>query len=383
MVIRNIKQSTVYLFLFRVFDDYENDIIDEKELSKVLKFLLNYSVRRLVCEIGSNSLRGLYKTLYGRVYNQVENKDHYYDSLVSFMQQLTSKDVIPSDADFISSLMERNLYRKNALCKYLLLAIENQGKEKIETDNLSIEHIMPQNKKLSKNWQTMLGDNWETIHNKYLHTIGNLTLTGYNSELGDRSFEQKKQKLENPETPTHISILYKDILNQDSWNEKTITQRSSILSSEVLKLFNIEPATIKVDFTDSRYQLYKVTEPKDATWKVVNYYELLGERVNVNSFAEMVRSVAVKLYELDSSVIEQMAKTDEKFANWQIPIFSYDKKVVKGDNELKSGTGIYISTGYSAYDCIWIIKELLKKHDLDIEEDFVYSARANSQKSDE
>lgn len=381
--LRKLKQSTVYLFLFRVFDDYENDIIDEKELSKVLKFLLNYSVRRLVCEIGSNSLRGLYKTLYGRVYNQLENKDHYYDSLVSFMQQLTSKDVIPSDADFISSLMERNLYRKNALCKYLLLAIENQGKEKIETDNLSIEHIMPQNKKLSKSWQTMLGDNWETIHNKYLHTIGNLTLTGYNSELGDRSFEQKKQKLENPETPTHISILYKDILNQDSWDEKTITQRSSILSSEVLKLFNIEPATIKVDFTDSRYQLYKVTEPKDATWKVVNYYELLGERVNVNSFAEMLRSVAVKLYELDSSVIEQMAKTDEKFANWQIPIFSYDKKIVKGDNELKSGTGIYISTGYSAYDCIWIIKELLKKHDLDIEEDFVYSARANSQKSDE
>lgn len=379
--LRKLKQSTVYLFLFKVFDDFEEGIIDEIELSKVLRFLLNYSVRRLVCEIGSNSLRGLYKTLYSRVYNREENKQHYYDSLVSFMQQLTSKDVIPDDDDFTISLKERNLYRKNALCKYLLIAIENQGKEKIQTDDLSIEHIMPQNKKLSRNWQTMLGDNWETVHNKYLHTIGNLTLTGYNSELGDRSFDQKKQKLENPDTPTHISILYKDILNKDTWDENAIKSRADILSAKVLKIFQIEKPAVKVDFTDNRYQLYKVTEPRDATWKVVNYYELLGERVNVNSFAEMVRSVAEKLYELDSSIIEQMAKTDEKFPNWQKPIFSYDKEIVKGDKELKSGSGIYISTGYSAYDCTWIIKELLKKHELDIEEDFAYSARVNMQKT--
>jgi len=376
--LRKLKQSTVYLFLFKVFDDLETKVIDTVVLAKVLNLLLNYSIRRLICEVGSNSLRGLYKTLYSRVFNREENKEHYYDSIVSFLTQLTSKDAIPTDDDFVLALKERNLYRKNALCKFLLLAIENQSKEKVDATGLSIEHIMPQNKNLSKNWQTMLGDDWVSIHERYLHTLGNLTLTGYNSELGDKPFAEKKDMLENPETPTHITILYKNVLNLDAWTEKAIQNRAKILSDTILKLFPIIPAETSVDFSDPRYKEYKVTEPKDATYKIVNYYELLGERVNITSFAEMVRSVAVKLYDMDDTVIERMAKGNEKFAGWLIPVFSYDEKEVKGALELKKGTGIYISTGYSAHDCICFIRALLKEYELDIEEDFLYSARDNS-----
>ena len=193
--LRRLNQTTVYLFLFHIFDDYEARVIDKQELGKILKLLLNYSIRRLICEVGSNSLRGLYKTLYGRIFSREENKSHYYDAIVSFMSQMTSKDAIPSDADFALALKERNLYRKNALCKYLLAAIENQGKERIVTDNLTIEHIMPQNKNLSTAWQKMLGDNWGTVRDRYLHTLGNLTLTGYNSELGDKPFAEKQELL--------------------------------------------------------------------------------------------------------------------------------------------------------------------------------------------
>ena len=172
--LRRLKQSTVYLFLFSVFDDYEAEVIGKDELTKVLQLLLNYSIRRLVCEVSSNSLRGLYKTLYKRVFGKQENKQHYYDAIVSFLDNLTSRDAILSDDIFAIALKEKNLYRKNALCKYLLVAVENQGKEKIDTATLSIEHIMPQNKNLSKSWQNMLGENWEQIHDKYLHTLGNL-----------------------------------------------------------------------------------------------------------------------------------------------------------------------------------------------------------------
>lgn len=214
--LRKLKQTTVYLFLLRVFDDYENGIINKNELARVLKMLLSYSIRRLVCEIGSNTLRGLYKTLYGRVFEQKENKNTYYDSLVSFFLQQTSKNTIPSDNEFVTALQEKNLYSKNALCKYLLCAIENQGKETLDTENLSIEHIMPQNKNLSMSWQKMLGENWQSVHEKYLHTLGNLTLTGYNSELGDKPFEKKKEKLE--ETITHIAVLYSDVKDKSEWN---------------------------------------------------------------------------------------------------------------------------------------------------------------------
>jgi len=374
--LRKLNQTTVYIFLFSVFDDFEAGVIDDETLCKVLRLLLNYSIRRLICEVGSNSLRGLYKTLYGRVFNRPENKNNYYDAIVSFLLQLTSKDVMPSDAEFVVALKERNLYRKNALCKYLLVAIENQGKEQIKTDALTIEHIMPQNKNLSTAWQKMLGSDWELVRERYLHTLGNLTLTGYNSELGDLPFAEKLDMLSDKNT--HVTVLYSDVKDKTEWNAQTIEARSERLSKKVLKLFPIELPTTKIDFSDPRYQLYTVADPHNATYKWVNYYELLGERVNVDSFALMVRSVAGKLYNLNSSIIDRMARSLEVFPAWQNPVFAYDKDAIRNAVKLKNDSDIYISTGYSAYDCICFIKALLKKYDLDLEEDFVYSARPSN-----
>ena len=378
--LRRLNQTTVYLFLFHIFDDFEAGVIDQQELGKILNLLLSYSIRRLICEIGSNSLRGLYKTLYSRIFARAEHKAHYYDAIVSFLQQMTSRDAIPSDADFALALRERNLYRKNALCKYLLAAIENQGKEKIVTDNLTIEHIMPQNRNLSTAWQKMLGDDWESVREHYLHTLGNLTLTGYNSELGDRPFDEKQTML--AEAVTHITVLYSDVKDKTVWNADTIEARAQRLSGMIMKLFPIEQPVQKIEFRDPRYTLYTVVDPHNATYKYVNYYELLGERVNVDSFAFMVRSVARKLYDRDSSVIEAMARNHEKFPTWSNPVFSYEKTGVKNPIELKKDAGIYISTGYSAYDCICFIRALLRKYDLDIAEDFVYSARPTKQVSE-
>lgn len=373
--LRKLKQTTVYLFLFRVFDDYENGIINKNELARVLKMLLSYSIRRLVCEIGSNTLRGLYKTLYGRVFEQKENKNTYYDSLVSFFLQQTSKNTIPSDNEFVTALQEKNLYSKNALCKYLLCAIENQGKETLDTENLSIEHIMPQNKNLSMSWQKMLGENWQSVHEKYLHTLGNLTLTGYNSELGDKPFEKKKEKLE--ETITHIAVLYSDVKDKSEWNSVNMEKRAKRLAEIILKLFPIEQPKIKIEFTDPHYKLYTLANPDDATYKTVNYFEFLGERVNVSSFAEMVRSIAQILYDMDNSIIDDMAKKHEPLPEWTTPAFSYEEDGVRNPFKLRN-CNIYISTGYSASACIFFIRGLMKKYEFDISEDFAYSAKPNN-----
>lgn len=373
--LRKLKQTTVYLFLFRVFDDYENGIINKNELARVLKMLLSYSIRRLVCEIGSNTLRGLYKTLYGRVFEQKENKNTYYDSLVSFFLQQTSKNTIPSDNEFVTALQEKNLYSKNALCKYLLCAIENQGKETLDTENLSIEHIMPQNKNLSMSWQKMLGENWQSVHEKYLHTLGNLTLTGYNSELGDKPFEKKKEKLE--ETITHIAVLYSDVKDKSEWNSVNMEKRAKRLAEIILKLFPIEQPKTKIEFTDPHYKLYTLANPDDATYKTVNYFEFLGERVNVSSYAEMVRSIAQILYDMDNSIIDDMAKKHEPLPEWTTPAFSYEEDGVRNPFKLRN-CNIYISTGYSASACIFFIRGLMKKYEFDISEDFVYSAKPNN-----
>lgn len=372
--LRELKQTTVYLFLFKVFDDYFDGVIKTEELEKILKMLLSYSIRRIICEVPSNSLRGMYKTLYNRVFNVPEHKQHYYDAVVSFMLQMTSRDVMPGDYDFNYALRNNNLFGKHALCRYLLIAVENSGKEKLATDTLTIEHILPQNRNLSTAWQKMLGDNWSEDRDRWVHTLGNLTLTGYNSELGDKPFDEKKRLIE--EVQTKVVVLYKDVQNKDQWNADTIQKRAKRLAKTVIDLFAYEAPASEIKFIDPRYKEYTCEDPSEATYKSVNYYDLIGERVIVNNFANMVRSVTRKLYDLDSNIIEQMAKSADCFPGWQNPAFSYDPAKVRGNIKIE-GTDIYMISGFSAYDCISFIKALLIKYDLDPSSDFVYSARSN------
>lgn len=381
--LRQLKQGTVLLFLFHVFDDYDygNGIISTTEMEKILQLLLSYSIRRIMCEVSSNSLRGLYKSLYNRVFQNPANKEHYYDAIVSFLGQMTSRDVIPADTEFLYALRNNNLYGKHFLCRYLLVSIENQGSEKLLTDNLTIEHVMPQNKNLSTAWQKMLGENWITDRDRWLHTLGNLTLTGYNSELGDRPFLEKKSMIE--EKQTKVVVLYKDIQDKDQWNTQTISARADRLANIIFKLFPIIPPEAKISFADPKYGEYTCADPDNAKGKKASYYVLLGERVAVDSFAEMARSVARKLYDLDSSVIERMARNNEVFSpTWTRIPFSYDVEKVYGKTKLRD-TDIYISTNFTAPDCIWFIRGLLKKYDLDLEEDFVYCARETKSSENE
>jgi len=370
--IQRLKQTTIFLFLFHVFDDYEAHVIELEELEKVLTFLRNYSIRRIMCEVNSNSLRGLYKTLYARLFARPENKLHYYDSLVSFFIQLASRDALPAEATFVAALEQNNLYRKNALCKYLLTAIENQGKEQLRTDCLTIEHVMPQNKELSSAWRNMLGESWREVQSEYLHTLGNLTLTGYNSELGDKPFEEKKELL--AEVHTKVTILYEDIKTADRWDAGAIQERAKKLSGILAVLFPIIPPTTEISFADPRYQEYTCDNPDAATYKTPNYFVLCGERVNCSSFANMLKLLIERLYAENDTIIKDMARNNERLLDWsQNIMFSYDETIVTSGYQI-NGTDIYENTGFSASHIISIIQVLLDRYDID-RNDFVYSAR--------
>lgn len=378
--LRRLKQTTVFIFLFSVFDDFAEGIIDQKVTENVLQVLLNYSIRRMACDLPSNSLRGLYKSLYSRVFNRQENKEHYVDALVSFLNQLTSRDAFIGDDSFVQCLKQNNLYRKNALCKFLLSEIENQGKEHIVTDNLTIEHIMPQNKNLSSAWQVMLGSEWESDRDRLLHTLGNLTLTGYNSELGDKPFEDKKAMLEKN---THAVRLYADIKDCKQWNAVSIEERADKLAKSIVELFPMPVPDTEITFNDPNNHEYSCENPEQAKYKTPNYYVLQGERVKVMNFTEMLRSLINRLYLIDSSIIEDWAEHNTKvISSWTRIFFSYDKTKV-GDSDIKiKNTDIYINkAGLSASDTIYAIMKLLECYDIDLN-DFVYSARSNTSKNE-
>lgn len=365
--------------LYSVFDDFSNQIIDRAALEKTLTFFLNYSVRRLTCEIGSNSLRGLYKTLYSRVFNRVENKEHYFDAIVSFFGQLTTKDAWIDNSEFSSALKKNNLYSKHALCKYLLGLIENNSsKEKIVIEPLTIEHILPQNKNLDSEWQQMLGVNWESVRLELLHTLGNLTLTGYNSELSDNTFFEKKELLTN--MSTKIAVLNKEIIDQDivTWNADSIRSRANRLTDIILKIFpNIEP-TCEVSFADPRYSEYTCEEPEQAKYKTPNYYILCGEKYTANSFNPMFRDIISLLYKRNPAIIDEMAKNNEKITAWSsIILFSHNSENVRGDYKIK-GTDIFVHTGFSASYVMYFLRELLGRYNIPLSE-FIYSARSYKQ----
>lgn len=186
--IRMLKQTTCYPFLLHVFDDYKHSIISEAVLEKVLQFILTYLLRRMVCGIQSNTLRGLFTYLYNRIYKVEANKEKYYESLNKFLFTVYSKDAVPSSAEFERALQTANIFGNPALCKFLLLDIENgDSKETLQADNLTIEHIMPQT--LSADWKYILPED----HEEFLHTLGNLSVTGYNSEMSNKSFAEKRK----------------------------------------------------------------------------------------------------------------------------------------------------------------------------------------------
>lgn len=374
--LRQIKQTTIYVFLFSVFDDYfVNRIIDEKVLADILRFFLNYSIRRIVCNVPSNSLRALYKYLYARLFTRAENKEYYFETILSYFYQLqNTKDALVKDDDLTVNLLKGDLYHKNVICKYILYKMENHGsKEIVDVKNLTIEHIMPQNEFLSQSWKNMLGENWNNIHSMYLHTLGNLTLTGYNSELSDKSFIDKKQLLE--KANTKIVLLNKDVLTVEQWDETTIKNRATRLGNLFKDIFYIaSKPEVLISFKDESYSNYSLDSVDDATGLKPNSYTLEGEVVDIDNFKSMLDSVMKKLYERDANIMERIAKDNHPLIAWsKKPHISYDKSLLILSEQL-GDTGIFYEINLSAPSKLEMIKGLLNEYDID-PEDFSYSAR--------
>ena len=184
----------------------------------------------------------------------------------------------------------------------------------------------------------------------------------------------KQQELD--DVKTKVVILYSDVKGLTVWNADTIEKRADRLADIIVKLYPIEQPGQIISFADPRYQEYTCEDPDTATYKAPNYYVLQGERVNITNFAEMLRSVISRLYEQDKTIIEDMARKNEKILSWsQNVMFSYDVDQVYGDYKLEN-TDIYESTGFSAAHIMYIIRALLDRYDID-RSDFVYSARSN------
>ena len=228
--INALKVDVIYPFLLEVYHDYVQERLARQDFIAILKLVESYLFRRAVCSIPTNTLNKVFATLAKEI-----DKNSYVESLQTSLLQKDSYRRFPRDDEFRTAFVIKDVYNFR-LRNYLLRKLENAGqKEIVNVEACTIEHIMPQNPKLSQQWQQELGSDWQTVQSRYLHTIGNLTLTGYNSELSDRPFQEKRtMKGGFLSSPLRLNESLKSV---EHWNKDEIEQRAALLAEQAVALW--------------------------------------------------------------------------------------------------------------------------------------------------
>ena len=224
---KDIRMEVAYPFLLKVHDDCDAGVITIDELREIVRLCVSYVLRRAVCDIPTNSLNKTFATMKNDI-----KPENYLNSVKAFFVLLDSYKEFPNDERFLAMFLTRDIYNMNR-CRYILSRLENwDNKAVVNFDNLTIEHIIPQNPHLSAEWMAVLGSGWSEIQKTYLHTIGNLTLTAYNPEMSDSSFTNKLDMTGGfRESALRIN---KYVIAQSTWAEPQINERAAQLG-EVAK----------------------------------------------------------------------------------------------------------------------------------------------------
>ena len=228
--INTLRMEVAYPFLVEVYQDYEDHVITRDEFTKILSLVESYVFRRAICGIPTNSLNKTFAGLSREV-----RKDDYVDSFQAALLVKDSYRRFPRNDEFMREFVVKDVYNFRSR-NYYLTKLENDGrKEPASVDSYTIEHILPQNPHLRPEWQAALGADWKGIQSRLLHTLGNLTLTGYNSEYSDRPFPQKRD-MEGGFAHSPL-LLNKGLGQLDTWGETEITQRADSLSQKAVTVW--------------------------------------------------------------------------------------------------------------------------------------------------
>ena len=232
--------EVVFPYLLGIYEAYSRGVIEKVDVIEIFRLIESYVFRRAICDIRSSSLNELFALLARLVLATIDDETRIHDetvyplkSYIGLLRSLKKSYHFPSDNEFKQEFLIKDVYNSR-ICDYLLRKLENYGREElISIEDYTIEHIMPQT--LPEEWQTELGEEWRETHEKYLHTIGNLTLTGYNSELSNRSFKEKQEMPGGfQDSPLHLN---RSLAQAERWNETSIIKRAEILSEQACKIW--------------------------------------------------------------------------------------------------------------------------------------------------
>lgn len=297
-----IRMEVAFPFLLRVHDDCDKGLITIEEMREVLRFCVSYILRRAVCDIPTNSLNKTFATMKNDI-----KPDDYLNSVKAFFILLDSYKEFPNDRRFLDTFLTRDIYHMSR-CSYILKRLENWGnKSAVILDSLTIEHIIPQNSHLPASWVSTLGSGWEGIQKKYLHTIGNLTLTAYNPEMSDSSFFDK-MTMDGGFQQSALR-LNKYVVTQSTWGEPQVNERAAQLG-EVAKKVWPYPTLTDAELTPYRKQDVTTPEYTIESYQYLNAYnrilfEKLNTRIlNLNKYVKREFKKMYIAYKADTNFVD-------------------------------------------------------------------------------
>ncbi|EMG96103.1 hypothetical protein HMPREF1401_00722 [Helicobacter pylori GAM120Ai] len=359
----DLEMDVVYPLLLELYSDYSDGVLSKQDFIPIIALTESYICRRAVCGIPSNGLNKFFASFTKKI-----DKNQYLKSIkahfLSFEKQAGK---FPKDSDFRDSLIAKELYKpkKTKETKSFLERLENfDTKEPVDTQKCNIEHIMPQT--LNPKWEGDLGENFEAIHEKYLHTIGNLTLTGYNSEYSNNSFREKRD-MEKGFKQSSLK-LNQNLKDLESFDEKEIEKRANDLADWALKIWTypiLEAETLEK--YKSKYDLssYNFGPDSRELFDILRKeIKALDERVTENFMKHYITykhgtifvSIVPLKYELnlilnmDFSELQDEIKEKLKIRN-----VSKTGHLGVGDVEVK------LETKENIPYCLGLIKQALKK----------------------
>lgn len=287
--LRDLKVDVAYPFLLQLYADHAAGELSKPDFLAILRLVESYVFRRAVCAIPTHSLNKTFSNI-----GKAVRKDRYLESVAAYFIGLPDYKRFPPDDEFIMEFQRCDLY-KPLRRSYWLRRLENHDKkEHAAVENYTIEHIMPQNPKLSDEWKESLGPDHARIHQELLHTLGNLTLTGYNPEYGDRPFAQKRD-MEGGFAQSTLRLNQR-LGSVRKWDEAAIRDRAARLAALAITVW---PAPAVGEMELSAY----LPVQRNAVYGAADHPQL-----SKSPTRELFQAFRMEVIALDPSVVEEYTK---------------------------------------------------------------------------
>lgn len=364
-----LKYTLLYPFITQVIKRYKNNEYGEEVIENVLKALLTYIIRRIVCSKPTNALPKFFCAIDREIENIIKkdkiSMELYDDIFVYIIENRKGHVEFPTDSEFKEEFIKFKLYRMQTQVKnYILRELENfNNKERITIKSIdekaiSIEHIMPQT--LTPAWKNYLGANYLEIYDRYIDTIGNLTLTAYNSELQNKPFEEKKD--------TYIQsklFLNSNLEKYTCWKENEINDRAELLAERALEIWE-EPKTEYIEKEDENL-IYDLSDTSISfiNTKIVAF-RLFGKEYEVSSWRDFQRKVISFLYDLDKTPLLKLVEKYSEDTEYTGKKFSNDESQLR--TAIKIDDNIYAESHYNSDSLVDAVRLVIEAYELDLNE---------------